>query len=237
MNAHLGEMDALESLHDEAVLTRRLRAITGGVRKAASGLQDSLSRSARELKHSGQIVQDVDRKLTEAHEERARDGLTNVLSRDAFQRCVRELAQESTLITGYWCVALLELDQLESVNKKLGDRVGDALLFRVAGLLHDAVATCPGSLVGRTGGKEFGIILSRCPLRRARLVAEAIRKRLEASKWECRLGQPGAIVATTVSVGLTEFRDGEPAEAVLRRAECSLEEAKLAGRNTLAARS
>ena len=235
MTEELGVLDGLEGATEVDLLTRRARAVANRVRGTVTETKEDVSRSAREVARSALLIENADRELTKTHERDPRDHLTRVSSRYVFDLSLAELAAQLSLIAGYWCVVLVEIDNIEAVNKKLGDRIGDALLFRVAGVLRDACDYHPGAIVARTGGREFGVILPRCPLSAGRRVAEHIRAAVERARWECKVGKPGGILATTVSVGVVEYRDGEAADELLDLAERSLDQARQAGRNAVVA--
>jgi len=231
------ELDELDTLGDTSLFTERLRTVTGSVRETATGLADDLTHSAERLTESGQIIQSVDRKLSEARGKVMRDSLTRVLSRVAFEQRVAELAGQSATITGAWCVAIADIDRFGDFNERHGRRVGDALLFRVAGIIQSTCDTYPGAIVGRYGGEEFAILLPRATLRDGRQMAEEIRGAVGLSKWECKATSagPATVISATVSVGIAEHHPSEPAPSLLRRVESCLGQAKRRGRNTVAA--
>jgi PleD family two-component response regulator len=55
------------------------------------------------------------------------------------------------------------------------------------------------------------------------------------ARWACKLGKPGDLLSTTVSIGLVEHLDGESADDLLARAEATLDRARQAGPNALVA--
>jgi len=235
MDEELAELDELDGLRDARLLAECLRAMTGRVRGAAAEVRDEGAHSAKELHHTGLLLRNIDRELDRTHESDPRDPLTRAASRHALEQRLAELSAQPSLIGGYWCLALVEVDNIEAVNRKLGERVGDALLFRVAAELQEACDYHPGALVARTGGKEFGVLLPGCPLSLGRRMAEHARTEVERCRWACKVSKPGAVLSTTVSVGVAEHTEGETAEALLQRAERCLDQARQAGRNTVVA--
>lgn len=219
MDEQLGELDELENVDDASLLAGRLRSVTGSIRDAATEMRDEVERSAQGLSQGEDIIQAVDRKLTEAGHQILCDGLTRLLNRAAFDQRLAEMASQSSAVAGSWSLMLIELDHIELVNKKYGRRVGDALLFRVAGLVQQTCESYPAAIAARTGGRQFGVLLPRSSLREARRMAEEIRGAVEAAKWECKTGNAMGVVATTVSLGVTSFRNGESTEALMDRAE------------------
>jgi predicted signal transduction protein with EAL and GGDEF domain len=105
--------------------------------------------------------------------------------------------------------------------------MGDRVLVAVAAVLKTALR--PGDLVGRYGGEEFvGVVASAGP-ESARLVAERLRRSIEAM-----LPPKGGPAKLTISIGTTVFdpRQGdERMEDLLHRADMALYAAKRTGRN------
>ena len=235
MDAQLQELDELDSVDDASVLAGRLRTVTGSIRDAATDMKQEVDRSAAELSQSDQIIEAVDRKLTEASYQILCDGLTRVLNRAGFEQRLAEMAAQAAAVSGSWCLVLLEVDHIELVNKKFGRRVGDALLFRVAGIIQATCESFPGAIVGRTGGRAFGVILPRCSLREGRRIAEELRCAVEIAKWECTSGGGSSCVSTTVSLGATEHRGGETTDVLFERAESCCQQARHGGGNAVVA--
>ena len=144
---------------------------------------------------------------------------------------LREMASQSTAVTGAWCLAIVDIDNLSVTNERLGRRVGDALLFRIADIIQTTSDTLPGSIVGRWGGEEFAILMPRTSLLQGRQLAEEIRGAVNLAKWECRASAQPVVVTTTVSVGVVQHRNGESATELLARALECVARAKRRGRN------
>lgn len=129
-------------------------------------------------------------------------------------------------------IAVVDVDDLRSINGGLGAAVGDRMLTDIATMLLAAVR--PDDTVGRLGGEEFLVVMRRTPAADAAKVAESIRAGVEAHTF---LGIPGTPeVRLTVSIGLAtasgpwERRPGG-AEELIRTAEENVRLAKSAGRN------
>ena len=123
-------------------------------------------------------------------------------------------------------VAIFDIDHFKRINDTHGHAVGDDVIRRVAQRAKAALRD--GDLVGRIGGEEFVCILQRSSAQAAEMVAERVRKAVEAGTAE-----DDAVPAATISVGLALY-DGEPdAEELLHRADQALYLAKREGRNRL----
>lgn len=123
-------------------------------------------------------------------------------------------------------ILVADLDRFKAVNDRLGHPGGDRLLRATARALRDSVRG--GDFVARYGGDEFVVVATGCGLDGAVAVAERFRRSMAAAQ------PPDASAATTVSVGVAAVEPGdEEAEAILRRADAALYQAKAAGRNSV----
>ena len=123
-------------------------------------------------------------------------------------------------------VLLLDIDHFKSINDDFGHPVGDEALRELAsrcrGLLRG------NDLIARIGGEEFGVLLPEAKPAEAAEIAERLRAGLAGSPVETQAGP----VAVTISLGGAVLSAaGETFEAVLKRADAALYEAKRGGRN------
>ena len=123
-------------------------------------------------------------------------------------------------------VILLDLDYFKAVNDTWGHAAGDITLARIAGVLS---ASCrAGDVVCRYGGEEFLVVLPSTGPDTALRRAEAIRDRVSSTT----IPFEGKSIEVTVSAGVaTAPHDGSAREALLRRADEALYQAKERGRN------
>jgi diguanylate cyclase (GGDEF)-like protein len=154
------------------------------------------------------------------------DALTGLVNRREFEnRLERALA---TLHAGgdEFCMLYLDLDRFKAVNDACGHQAGDELLCQIA-LLYQGRLREEDTL-GRLGGDEFGILLSNCPLTKARQIAEE----LCALTAEYRFVWQDKIFAIGASIGLApvtqEFRD---IQEIFARSDAACLLAKEQGRN------
>jgi len=102
------------------------------------------------------------------------DGLTGLLSRAAFERCLVQALERVALDEGALSVVQIDIAQFKVVNDTCGHLAGDEVLKGVARRLrawageHHAAA--------RLGVDEFGILLEGCAAEEARKKAEDLRK-------------------------------------------------------------
>ena len=148
---------------------------------------------------------------------RNRRGLDDALSREFKAHG----ALESPL-----ALLFIDVDWFKSINDRLGHAAGDLCIRSIATSLRGELR--PDDVMGRYGGDEFLVMLPGRKAAAARIVADRLRKAVEASKvfWQ------GEAVPLTVSIGMATRResDGNPA-ALLERTDKALYAAKQQGRN------
>jgi diguanylate cyclase (GGDEF)-like protein len=151
------------------------------------------------------------------------DHLTGILNRGAFMRRAEELFE--TQAGDPLTLLLLDVDHFKAINDRHGHAAGDAVIRAVADVLRET-----GSVAGRVGGEEFGLLMSGHGSGSGSVVAHRIRTRCAGR----RVRGPGGEIGFTVSLGLGERHPGEDVEALVRRADAALYAAKAGGRNRVA---
>ncbi|HET7044068.1 MAG TPA: GGDEF domain-containing protein [Gaiellaceae bacterium] len=139
-----------------------------------------------------------------------RDYVTELLSRRAWEERLPEELARARRDGKPLSIALLDLDRFKQYNDAHGHQAGDTLLRQVAMAWGERLRST--DLLARFGGDEFCAALPGCAAEDARGRAT----RLLAAT-------PAGIEA---SVGIAEWADGESVEALVRRADRALYEAK-----------
>jgi diguanylate cyclase (GGDEF)-like protein len=152
------------------------------------------------------------------------DGLTGVYNRTyALERFDQEVG-EAKRYRKKLAVIMFDLDHFKRVNDFFGHQIGDSVLQRVAQIFRYTMRE--SDLIGRYGGEEFLIVLPETDCIEAALVAERIRKDVEAQEWS----EPQLHV--TISGGVSDYSGGN-AEQLIRRADSLMYQAKQLGRNRI----
>ena len=159
------------------------------------------------------------------------DALTGLANRRAIDEELRAYWDNWQTGAKSFAVILIDVDYFKRYNDHYGHQEGDRCLVAIAAAMA-AVAAAGRCALGRFGGEEF-ILLVRSPTREhMALVAEDIRRSVEA------LGIPHAqrpdqSFVVTVSVGAAFSRDvpGTKAERLITEADRALYNAKNASRN------
>ena len=161
-----------------------------------------------------------------------RDDLTGLHNRRYVMDVLDGLIARAERDAQPFSICIVDLDHFKRVNDRFGHAAGDQVLVAFARLVEselrgmDFVAhnVAGGVSFGRYGGEEFILLLPATRLDGAMTAAERLRAKQAAARL------PAAPIVT-LSAGIAEHRAGEDAEALLRRADRALYDAKYAGRN------
>ncbi len=154
------------------------------------------------------------------------DALTDTLNRREFERCL-DLALKSAVQHKLTHVVLyIDLDQFKIVNDTCGHRAGDHLLQLISDLLAQNIRS--GDVIARLGGDEFAILLHRCSLDQAKVIAEKLRRATHNARlaWESHVFDIGISVG---AVGID--KDSESVSAVMSAADMACYTAKDLGKD------
>ncbi len=197
-----------------------------GLRKDGSKFEIEFTVTALAGEHSGQLVA-VFRDITarkRAEERLTRlalhDGLTGLPNRMNFEQRLEEAFARCRRSRATLAVMTMDLDNLKPVNDRFGHDAGDRLLVAVAQRLKAAVRET--DLAARIGGDEFAAVLeSLTRPEDAGIIAEKVLASLaEPVQVE---GRP---VAISASIGVALCREGDTTQALIKRADRALYEAK-----------
>ncbi|BCY07684.1 bifunctional diguanylate cyclase/phosphodiesterase [Actinoplanes sp. L3-i22] len=151
--------------------------------------------------------------LLDQLEERANhDDLTGLPNRRMFAATLQERTEPGAVAVG-------DLDGFGTLNDRLGDERGDALLRAAAARIAETFG--PDAFVARLLGDEFGILVPGDAGHLGERLVRAFRQPLQVD---------GHDLLVTVTVGVAAGRD-EAVPDLLRRAELALKSAKRAGAN------
>ncbi|QSZ40638.1 diguanylate cyclase [Sulfurimonas aquatica] len=119
-------------------------------------------------------------------------------------------------------IILVDIDYFKRVNDNFGHLVGDQVLKEVSEILM--LNKRETDTVGRWGGEEFLIILTKTDIEGARIRAQKIRLAIESHTFS-------VIGTKTVSLGIAELKLDDTESSFVERADNALYLAKERGRN------
>jgi len=120
-----------------------------------------------------------------------------------------------------------DLDHFKSCNDTLGHLEGDNILRIVGKLLLDIIRKSDTAF--RYGGDEFFILLPEAELQNAKQTAEKIKTRFN-DLWPYGVAYKDMdLKPVTISAGVAQLEEKETAEALIKRADFAMYEAKRQG--------
>lgn len=129
---------------------------------------------------------------------------------------------------------MIDIDHFKKINDAFGHDIGDEVLREFAVRLASNVRAI--DLPCRYGGEEFTVIMPGARLEDAQRVAERIRLHVAGSPFRVAGGRE--LLTVTISVGVaTTLGEEDSPDALLKRADEAVYEAKAAGRNRVIARA
>src|SRR5262249_9580131 len=150
------------------------------------------------------------------------DPMTGLLNRESFFATLDSLRRS----TDGGALLIIDADHFKKINDGFGHLVGDEALLAIAAAVGRGVRS--RDLVARIGGRECAAWLEGATIDEAALIAERIRREVEAVAFEA---VSGGNVPLTVSIGGTLCAGEKTMSELMRAADHRLYVAKRAGRN------
>jgi diguanylate cyclase (GGDEF)-like protein len=152
------------------------------------------------------------------------DPLTGLFNRTFFFAAVeREIARSARSGRGF-CLLMMDLDELKSVNDRYGHFIGDRVLRGVGEVIRDGVRRI--DIAARYGGDEFVVLLPETEASGAYVLAEKIRLGV------VDLSVQGTEARTSVSTGVVSYPDdGQNSDELMIAADQAMYASKRSGKN------
>ncbi|MGO3669969.1 MAG: GGDEF domain-containing protein, partial [Vreelandella alkaliphila] len=120
-------------------------------------------------------------------------------------------------------IMMVDIDHFKQLNDRWGHLQGDSVLEQLA-VQTQQLLRCE-DMVARLGGEEFMVVLPLTPLQQCHKLADRLRHAISSYDFGIGAGQ------VTVSIGVAEYRCGEPLANLIERADQALYSAKEVGRD------
>jgi len=151
-----------------------------------------------------------------------RDGLTGLLNYRALEEMLKSEQDRAVRYGTSFSIMMVDIDYFKRINDTYGHQIGDVVLKSLAERITGCVRK--SDLVFRYGGEEFAILLPHTGIAKARKLADRVRFMVERTDFIAGL-------RITVSIGISEFQDGQGAFEPVKQADRGLYLAKERGRN------
>ena len=154
------------------------------------------------------------------------DPLTGLFNRTFFFAAVeREIARSARSGRGF-CLLMMDLDELKTINDRHGHFFGDRVLRGVGEVIRLGGRRIDTS--ARYGGDEFVVLLPETDPTGAYVLAEKIRLGVA----DLRVDVAGSMIQPSVSIGVVSYpEDGRTSDELMITADASMYHSKRAGKN------
>ena len=178
-----------------------------------------LLRNVAQLESLNRYMKDLNKQLEGAA---LTDSLIGIPNRLYFDQQIEANMRGAQRYGMAFSLIMLDLDHFKQVNDHYGHTVGDRVLREFGQIVKQQLRLT--DQFARWGGEEFIIAAPHTLLDHALAVAERIRAAIAQRDF-------ATVGRVTVSIGVTEYRTGETAMALLERVDNALYRAKANGRN------
>jgi diguanylate cyclase (GGDEF)-like protein/PAS domain S-box-containing protein len=155
------------------------------------------------------------------------DTLTQLYNRRHFHSLAQKEMDRAVRNKGVFSLLLIDVDDFKKYNDSYGHSEGDRVLKTIAEVMRKSFRTMDSCF--RFGGEEFVVLLPEAYAAGAMVASERLRTRFSAVEFRPLPGRKP--VTMTVSIGISEFREGVTAEDMVRFADLAMYAAKNSGRN------
>jgi len=157
----------------------------------------------------------------------ATDHLTGTFNRREFSRIFEAtVAKNKRYGTGF-CMVLFDIDYFKDINDSFGHLTGDKIIARVSEITASCIRNT--DMLARWGGDEF-IILTQGTMTSSIQIAERINEHVRTDSVILSLLEGTKV---TLSIGISEFTEGDTETTITNRADKALYRAKDNGRSRI----
>jgi diguanylate cyclase len=233
------EMSDLETSTDSATdinqLKDSVKSQIGNIRQAIDQYQQNdttqnrLAQQLAMLSEKVKLMEDEAAKnhsSLEKHRYKAlHDPLTELPNREAYNERARVEVQRWQRYRHPLSIAVFDIDYFKKINDNFGHQAGDRVITvigrAIAKRLREVDFFC------RYGGEEFVALMPETDVDSALIALEKVRDAIAKAAFNYK-SQPMPI---SISIGLTEFTEGDDLNSAFERADKALYRAKSNGRN------
>jgi diguanylate cyclase (GGDEF)-like protein len=185
-------------------------------------LVQSVSNALRVAAEAEHRIADQAARIAEMESMALFDELTGILNRRGFINELERALADARRRSESGVLIYIDLDGFKAINDTLGHSAGDDVLRHAAQVLRDNVRSTDS--VGRLGGDEFGVLLTRTTRKDGIARAEALEQLLNSSTvmWGTRL------VSLRASFGIRAYSGRDDGGSLLNGADEAMYRAKRA---------
>jgi diguanylate cyclase (GGDEF)-like protein len=162
----------------------------------------------------------------------ARDGLTGLKNRGAFDDYFPRMWQQALRDRRSMALLLIDVDHFKPYNDRYGHQAGDQTLRRVAQVVQ-GFARRPLDIAARYGGEEFVLALFDLSAENIREMADQLRKAIHDLNILHEDSATAPFVTASIGVAIVSPRMGRSPDGAVQVADEALYSAKRSGRNCI----
>jgi diguanylate cyclase (GGDEF)-like protein len=156
-----------------------------------------------------------------------KDELMGIANRRSLMQSLEKEVERARARGTPLSVVMMDVDHFKKWNDRYGHQAGDGILRDLAGVVQ--ATSRDSDVVGRYGGEEFMVVLRDTSPDAAMVYAERLRAAVRELDRRARETYPD--VPVTLSIGVTELREDESIQTLIRRVDRALYAAKRRGRD------
>ena len=227
-NAYSGSLQSASGDLDQDLSAQDIKQLATRLLSETRRMQDTNRELERKLAASRDDIAALQRDLDDVRRESMLDPLTKIANRKSFDEGLVEAMDEATETGTPLSLMLLDIDHFKNFNDTFGHQTGDQVLRLVGMTLKSNIKG--KDLAARYGGEEFVAILPYTDLKGAVIVAENIRKAIQAKELLKR-STGEKLGRISASFGVASLWPNDNVTSFIERADRCLYAAKHAGRN------
>lgn len=188
-------------------------------------LEELLLRLKRVIRER-ELTQERTKMLVQLKELSITDDLTKLYNSRYFYQQLQNEVKRYYRYHRPLALLLIDIDHFKYYNDTYGHLEGDKILFKIGGLISSCLRAMDTAY--RYGGEEFTVILPETSCEAALIVAERILRTVQTNFFDENSG-----TKITVSIGVSEYSDGESMNDFIKRTDKAMYNAKGKGRNCI----
>lgn len=227
-NAYSGSLQSATGDLESDLPPHALKLLSARLLSETRRMQETNRELEQKLEASRDDITAMQRDLDDVRRESMLDPLTKIANRKSFDEGLAAAITEAKFTGDPLSLMLIDIDHFKQFNDTYGHQTGDQVLRLVAMTLKSNIKG--KDLAARYGGEEFVAVLPSTDLEGAVIVAENVRKAIQAKELLKRSTNE-KLGRITASFGVATFHPDDIAVSLIERADQCLYAAKRTGRN------
>lgn len=175
-------------------------------------------------KNISKLLREIEKNIDYLYELATIDEKTGVYNHKFFRTVSEMELERARRGIGQLSLLIIDIDNFKKLNDTYGHFIGDKMLKRLGTVMKEN--TRKYDIVSRFGGEEFLILLPNTTIKRALIVCDRLRRKVQDDKEMKRY-------LVTISGGLTEYQKNDSINRMQKRADKALYVAKRKGKNRI----